>query len=177
MIKRLHHVSGIFLSVVLAGAVSAQAASVSPACVPTSEPLPELVYARNDRDSFGYRRADGTWLLPIRKWRSTYRKEFSDYGYVWLQGFYIDTDARIVRVPYHFNNAPDLMAEGLFRFVHDLKVGFSDRCMNEVIPARYDWATPFNQGVAIVCNGCGSTPVHPGGEHFMMTGGKWGAID
>lgn len=73
-----------------------------------------------------------------------------------------------------YDNGPDYFAEGLARTVRDGKVGFIDRDLSERIPATWDFAFPFADGVAVVCEGCRS---HPVGEHSEMRGGVWGYID
>ena len=51
---------------------------------------------------------------------------------------------------------------------------FVDKELAEVIPPSWDFAFPFESGLAVVCNGCTPRPV---GEHSEMVGGKWGYID
>ena len=54
------------------------------------------------------------------------------------------------------------------------KIGYIDRTLRLVIPARYDGALPFDNGVAGVCQGCSLVQM---GEHWMYEGGKWFCID
>jgi hypothetical protein len=54
------------------------------------------------------------------------------------------------------------------------KIGFVNKKLNVIIQPQYDFGFPFQQGKAIVCNGC--RPVQEG-EHQQLTGGKWGALD
>jgi hypothetical protein len=54
------------------------------------------------------------------------------------------------------------------------KVGFVDTELNVVVAPVWDFASPFDDGVAAVCTGCVPVAV---GEHHGYTGGKWGFID
>jgi hypothetical protein len=77
----------------------------------------------------------------------------------------------------HFDNGPDYVVEGLARTVKDGKVGFVNPQLDQVVAPVWDFAFPFQSGVAMVCMGCVSTPVSPGDEHTVRKGGKWGYID
>ena len=76
-----------------------------------------------------------------------------------------------------FDNGPDYVVEGLARTVKNGKVGFINTKLDPVVAPIWDFAFPFEHGVAVVCTGCVSTPASPSGEHRTMTGGKWGYID
>jgi hypothetical protein len=54
------------------------------------------------------------------------------------------------------------------------KIGYIDRYLKLVVPARYDGAFPFERGVAVVCVGC---KLVSDGEHTHYEGGMWGCID
>ncbi|MDB4990382.1 MAG: hypothetical protein JWN04_5560 [Myxococcaceae bacterium] len=58
-----------------------------------------------------------------------------------------------------FGNGPDYFVEGLARTVRNSKVGFIDTALIERIAPRWDFAFPFEQGVAIVCQGCRAQPM------------------
>jgi hypothetical protein len=78
---------------------------------------------------------------------------------------------------FEFDNGTDPAVEGLVRTVKDGKIGFLSTRLDPIVPAIWDFAFPFEHGVSVVCVGCTSTPVQPGSEHRIMTGGKWGYID
>lgn len=73
-----------------------------------------------------------------------------------------------------FDNGADYFVEGLARTLRDGKVGFIDRELNVVVPPRWDFAFPFENGTAVVCDGCTFRPV---GGHREVVGGRWGVID
>jgi hypothetical protein len=62
----------------------------------------------------------------------------------------------------------------LFFFTHLKKIGFINNKLEVVIEPRFDFAYPFENGKARVCNGCTKKQ---NGEHYMIVGGKWGVID
>jgi len=73
-----------------------------------------------------------------------------------------------------FDNGPDPFASGLARSPAGKTVGYIDRSLRTVIPARFDGAYPFENGLAVVCNGCRTVA---DGEHSTYVGGSWGCID
>ncbi len=102
---------------------------------------------------------------------------FSEYGFAFADGYLIDEKGNKRFKSYIYDNGPDYLVEGLMRYRgEDEKVGFLDACLNAVIPADYDFATPFKDGTSVVCNGCEPVPIHDD-EHFTMEGGLWGQID
>ncbi|ARN85037.1 hypothetical protein GQ61_06735 [Candidatus Nucleicultrix amoebiphila FS5] len=91
-----------------------------------------------------------------------------------------------------FDNGPDYYEEGLSRFIKDGKVGFHDTKGQVVIPPLYDFASPFREGHANVCQGCYAhypkMPTYPAlsssfcssmreDMYKSVVGGKWGMID
>ena len=75
-----------------------------------------------------------------------------------------------------FDNGADYFAEGLTRSKIGGKISYFDRNFNQFIPPKYDWGWPFENGKALVCNGCRETPRDSDG-HSRMIGGQWGYID
>ena len=91
------------------------------------------------------------------------------------QGFhYVDRKGRSLPV-LTWDNGPETPQEGLLRGRVGNRVGYFDLKFRKVIPATYDFAWPFREGVAEVCNGCrrgvpdadGHTPME-GGERFRI---------
>jgi len=77
------------------------------------------------------------------------------------------------------DNGPDYFEDGLARSRIGGKIGYIDHKLNLVIPATYDGAYPFRDGVAVVCTACtlvfDSTAVEGGRSWYE--GGQWGRID
>ena len=99
-----------------------------------------------------------------------------DYG--WL---YVRRDGATRRTIF-FDNGPDYFVEGLARYTTGLisgfdpkgKVGFINQHGDIVIPAQFEWASPFEHGYSVVCNGCHQVP---DGEYHFLAGGQWGCMD
>ena len=60
----------------------------------------------------------------------------------------IDRNDSIVLKPYIYDNGPDYVEEGLFRYIENDKIGFADLNGQKIIPAKYDFATPFSKGLS-----------------------------
>lgn len=75
-----------------------------------------------------------------------------------------------------YDNGADYFVEGLARSPRDGKIGFVDENLDLVVPRRWDFAFPFEDGIARVCSGCVSHRAE-GDEHTEVTGGQWGYVD
>jgi len=104
--------------------------------------------------------------------------EFSEFGIAAVadsSGWtYIDTQGNMLIRPFIYDNGPDYFSEGLSRFIENEKIGFFNESGHVVIEAQWDFAYPFQDGRAAVCNGC---PFTMNREHDSITGGDWGYID
>ena len=75
-----------------------------------------------------------------------------------------------------WDNGPETPQEGLLRARVGNRVGYFDLTFRQVVPGTFDFAWPFQDGVAEVCNGCRrGTP--DGDGHTPMEGGEWFHID
>jgi hypothetical protein len=126
-------------------------------------------------EKWGYKNESGQVAI---KPRFTLANDFSVEGIAavlddtgWA---YINTKGKIIIRPFSFDNGPDYFREGLARFARDGKFGFFDKAGKVVIKPRFDFATPFQEGLAAICQGCKEKLV---GEHGFMEGGNWGYIN
>lgn len=87
--------------------------------------------------------------------------------------FYVSSTGKVMRTHF-FDNGADYFVEGLARTVAHGKFGFMDEALKVVVAPEYDFAFPFADGLAVVCQGCRS---RADGEHRPVLGGKWGKID
>lgn len=87
--------------------------------------------------------------------------------------YYLNKSGKTAQT-HRVDSGADNFSEGLARVIVDKKYGFMDNSLNIVIDPRYDFAFPFENGIAAVCNNCISKSE---GEHSYMEGGKWGAIN
>jgi hypothetical protein len=90
------------------------------------------------------------------------------------QRLYYVSAAGVLRETLVFDNGPDYFEDGLARTVEHGKVGFMDRALQVRIPPAWDFAFPFQDGFAVVCDGC---RFEADGEYSRMVGGQWGYID
>ena len=86
----------------------------------------------------------------------------------------IDKNNKMILKPFIFDNGPDYIQEGLFRFVEKGLMGFADVNGKKVIPAKYTFVEAFQEGFAAFCEGCKKETID---EHWRMVGGKWGFMD
>lgn len=95
-------------------------------------------------------------------------KLYSEYGL-----FYFTKSSKIRKV-INYDNGPDYFQEGLARTSKEGKIGFFDKKLNIVIPPSFDFAFPFKNGYALVCNGCRK---EADGEYEKLVDGFWGGIN
>ena len=93
--------------------------------------------------------------------------------------FYVTKNGKTQRM-YFFDMGADYFQDRLARYLNsEDKIGFVNSKLHVIIPAKYDYATSFKNGIAIVSNGSHSEKVsdNPEEEHTHMVGGLWGAVD
>lgn len=126
-------------------------------------------------DLYGFKNAAGEVVLPPR-WQMA--QDFTPHGLACVveadEWRCIDPRGAELLRPYIYDNGPDYFADGLARFVEAGKLGFHDDAGRKVIPARFEFVTPFAEERAAFCVGCTK---QCDGEHCGMSGGKWGLID
>lgn len=86
---------------------------------------------------------------------------------VWIG---IDKKEETILKPFIYDNGPDYIEEGLFRFVENNKIGFSDIEGRKIIKAKYDFAAPYENGLSEYTLG-GHKEYEKGREHWWWTGG------
>ena len=99
---------------------------------------------------------------------------------------YVNRQGRVIvkDVPTSDNWAEEF-SDGLIRIFVNKRYGFADRHGKIVIAPKYDGASPFEHGYAVVCLGCRETCAATGPpesrldvcEHNIMTGGEWFKIN
>ncbi|MEE9524160.1 MAG: WG repeat-containing protein [Thermodesulfovibrionales bacterium] len=124
---------------------------------------------------WGYKDIDGQVVIEPR---FIIAGEFSPEGVAAVvdkKGWaYVNKSGEVVIRPHVYDNGPDYFSEGLARFSENGKFGFFDKTGNVVIKPAFDFAFPFREGLARVCNGC---KLVKNGVHTTVEGGKWGYID
>lgn len=74
-----------------------------------------------------------------------------------------------------FDFSPDPWTEGLTRGLREGKIVYFNRQFEEAIGHHYDWGWPFENGHALVCEGCELEDSEF--EHRALVGGRWWFID
>lgn len=121
----------------------------------------------------------GNVKIPPKKYTS-YTSVFRTYAIVFGPGglVAIDKKENVLYNVFVFDNGPDYPSEGLFRIIKNSKMGFANEETGEIeIEPVYDFAFPFENGLARVNVGGHSEPVCEGSEYHKWVGGKSGVID
>lgn len=137
--------------------------------------IPEAVTAFEENGLWGFR--DGRGQIVIEPgFQAAYDFRGQIAAVAVAEGWrFIDRGGHILDIrPFMTDNGPDDYAEGLARFVKDGRIGFLNEEGRAVIPAQFDFAAPFSEGLAAFCIGCRKITE---GEHASMKGGRWGFIN
>ena len=90
--------------------------------------------------------------------------------------FYISKTGKSIKM-YFYDMGADYFQEELARYISNGKIGFINPKLNIVISAKYDYASSFKNGLALVSNGCHTEQDKYDSEHSHIVGGLWGAIN
>jgi hypothetical protein len=82
----------------------------------------------------------------------------------------IDRNEKIILIPFMYDNGPDYVKEGLFRFIENNKIGFADLEGNKKILPQFDFATQFEDGLSEYTLG-GHRIYEKDGENWYWAGG------
>lgn len=102
----------------------------------------------------GFKNKEGKIVIKAKYWAIGYNAEhaekiyeaacvYGDSGWV-----FINKKDSIILKPYIFDNGPDYIKEGLFRFVENGKIGFANKHYEKIIPAMFDFVLFFENGIA-----------------------------
>jgi WG containing repeat len=123
--------------------------------------------------SCAWKDQDGHLHVTLRHLR---RLSYDRHGLATIligQWFYVRRSGRLAPVM-TFDNVAEPFSHGLARSPVGEKIGYIDRRLRLVIPARYDGALRFESSVAAVCMAC---KLVSDGDHADYDGGMWGCID
>lgn len=101
-----------------------------------------------------------------------YNIAFVISDYKWVA---INRRDSIILTPFIYDNGPDYIEDGLFRFEENNKIGFANLQGQKVTTAAFDFATPFKNGMAAF--NVGGKKKITGDEHWIWNGGLWGFIN
>lgn len=132
-----------------------------------------------DGDLVGFKHSESGKIILPAQYQFSYGFEASSglAAVVDKDGwYYINVTGARVYKPYIYDNGPDYPSDGLSRIVDEHgHVGYIDDKGELIISPQFDWASPFEDGVAQFCEGCKEEAVHDD-EHTVMVGGRWGTI-
>jgi len=131
----------------------------------------------HDSEIYGFADAEGHVVV---KPQHLMVMDFGDYGYGYADGYWIGLHGERLLKAYPFNGYPDVPSEGegLMRYLDaGDKLGFVDHCLTIVIPARFDYASRFDGGIALACTGCDINTRDEDPESESWAHKKWGIID
>jgi hypothetical protein len=87
----------------------------------------------------------------------------------------IDRQGKKILTPFIYDNGPDYVVEGLFRYQENKRIGFANMKGEKITKQPFEFAFPFSSGLAAFCVGGHIERVDE--EHTIWTGGLWGFID
>jgi hypothetical protein len=61
----------------------------------------------------------------------------------------INRQEKVIFTPFIYDNGPDYVVEDVFRFVKNDSMGFANLDGKVIIPADFDFVTPFEEGLAL----------------------------
>lgn len=124
-----------------------------------------------DGEFMGYKNRNGKVIIPA-KFITVMTEKFYKMAIVLNKSFRwvgIDRNEKEVLEPVMYDNGPDYVQEGLFRFKEKYKMGFANLDGLKVIPARFDFVEPFDHGLAMYLIGGKMVP-DQSGEHSTWEG-------
>jgi hypothetical protein len=134
-----------------------------------------LLFPFEENQRWGYKNKAGKVLIKVNYQIANAFNRFGIASIVDDVGWgYIDSSGKILLRPYVIDNGPDYFEEGLARYVADGKIGFMNELGASVIPAIFDFVTPFSEGLAAFCIDCKRVSE---GEYHRHEAGKWGYIN
>lgn len=128
-------------------------------------------------DFIVYKRGQGGWVSG-KLWYSAWH--FVPEGYAvagsekgWVL---IDRKENIIGKIDTFDNTPDAIQEGFVRMTDGKKVRYFSLESGRYLKGQWDYASPFHEGIACVCNNC-KQKIGDKDEYYEVTGGDGWVID
>jgi hypothetical protein len=131
--------------------------------------------AYEENDLYGFKNKSGKIVIKPQ-YEMAYDFTNKSVAFVVSKGKWkcINSKGEELLTPFLFDNGPDYYSEKLARFVENGKMGYFDEACKKTIPASFDFVMPFEEGFALVCNGCTTKREE---EHSRIVGGKYGLIN
>jgi hypothetical protein len=140
--------------------------------------LSQTLFLAEKDEMYGYVGASGKVQIPY-EYHLAFTSKLRTIAFVAEHGKIkaIDKNNNRLFTVFNIDNGPDYEQDGLFRIVDDSTgyIGFADMEGQVVIPPKYFFARPFEQGLAPFNEGGRMEAVDK--EYHTIAGGKWGFID
>jgi len=122
----------------------------------------------------GYKTVGGEIIIPATYYH-VYTDTLHTIAFVAKDGgiFAIDKKGNTLFETFIFDNGPDYVSEGLFRFIENDKMGFASMDGEKVIPAVFDFVGGFGDGVEEYKEEGISTYVMGGYRQYTPSGEYW----
>ena len=121
-------------------------------------------------EMYGYKTTNGEIAIKAKYHLAItdtlYKIAFVVDNWSWIA---IDRNNTPLLYPFIFDNGPDYIKEGLFRFVENNKIGFANPDGIKIIPAEFDFVEPFIEGIAEYT--LGGHKEFSDDEHWIWTDG------
>lgn len=136
-----------------------------------------LYLKENNENEQGYVNSKGEIIIPYGKYSRCFTDTIKYFGIVadnekGLIG--IDKKGKFLFEVFKYDNGPDYISEGMFRFLKDGKIGYANEKGEIVIEAKYNCAWPFDNGKAKVSLECFDVKME---EHTIWESDAWFYID
>jgi hypothetical protein len=131
--------------------------------------------------SCGFANYKGDTVIPIGTFEMCFTDTFATFTYVFDKKRYgggmvaINRDKEMIFDAYLFDNGPDYISDGMFRIVHNGKIGFANEIGEIIIDSKYKCAYPFENGRAKVAYNCET--ITDDLEHSSWESSYWFYID
>ncbi|MGB4774909.1 MAG: WG repeat-containing protein [Daejeonella sp.] len=111
--------------------------------------LISYVDSSSGKELIGFKSRKGEIIIKA-KFSQTYTDTLYNMVIVYNDGEWIgiDRDEKLILKPFIYDNGPDYIEEGFFRFEENNKIGFADANGVKVLSANFDFATPFTNGIS-----------------------------
>ncbi|HMC86509.1 MAG TPA: WG repeat-containing protein [Chitinophagaceae bacterium] len=98
---------------------------------------------------YGYKTANGKIIISAKD-NFSYTDTMYSMAIVLKNSSWVGIDRKgnTILAPFIFDNGPDYIEQGLFRFVENNKIVFATINGNKLIPAKFDFAEPFQNGIS-----------------------------
>ena len=128
------------------------------------------------QELYGYKSVAGKIIIPA-KYTGIYTDTFFKMAMVLKDEKWtgIGRDDQVILTPYIYDNGPDYLQEGLFRFEENGMIGFANSDGRKVIAAQFSFAEPFLDGISSYT--MGGERIYEGGKTVAQIKQENGSLE